>query len=351
MDDFFGEFDWWNDPPDAPPAPDPYDYRFYNNPTYYEYGQGLGNTPGTPDVSFIPISDQSKGLTFKDVVDFLKSDAGKTISAAGIAAISKMFGGSDSQPVTGYQGSVPLYNAQRQQYAVQPLANDIGTATDEQIANFLKQPGSSETQIMQQMANYGVTPARMAGIIGKPVAEVTTRFNNAFGPNQMLPRRAGAGGITHFSPMRYVDTGLEPTTAAGFTRTDSGIATRPTTTPPATSGGGGFTSGGIPVDDLHGAGVGGSTMAAGGIAALKPRFISGPGDGTSDSIPATIDGKQPARIADGEFVVDARAVAELGNGSSKAGAQKLYAMVDRIHAMRKHAQKGKPSNADKLMPA
>ena len=92
--------------------------------------------------------------------------------------------------------------------------------------------------------------------------------------------------------------------------------------------------------------------ASGGLAALAGgRFLQGPGDGTSDSIPAVIANKQPARLADGEFVVDARTVSELGNGSSKAGAQKLYKMMDRVHAARKKAGRGKDSKAERFMPA
>jgi hypothetical protein len=65
------------------------------------------------------------------------------------------------------------------------------------------------------------------------------------------------------------------------------------------------------------------------------RLLRGPGDGVSDSIPATIAGKQPARLADGEFVIPARIVSEIGNGSTDAGAKRLYAMMDRIQAGRK----------------
>jgi hypothetical protein len=92
--------------------------------------------------------------------------------------------------------------------------------------------------------------------------------------------------------------------------------------------------------------------ASGGLTALAGgRFLQGPGDGTSDSIPAVIANKQPARLADGEFVVDARTVSELGNGSSKAGAKKLYTMMDRVHAARKKAGRGKDSKAERFMPA
>lgn len=65
------------------------------------------------------------------------------------------------------------------------------------------------------------------------------------------------------------------------------------------------------------------------------RLLKGPGDGVSDDIPATIAGKQPARLADGEFVIPARIVSELGNGSTDAGAKRLYAMMDNIQAGRK----------------
>jgi hypothetical protein len=65
------------------------------------------------------------------------------------------------------------------------------------------------------------------------------------------------------------------------------------------------------------------------------RLLRGPGDGVSDDIPAMIGDRQPARLADGEFVIPARIVSELGNGSTDAGAKRLYAMMDKIQAGRK----------------
>jgi hypothetical protein len=87
----------------------------------------------------------------------------------------------------------------------------------------------------------------------------------------------------------------------------------------------------------------------GGIAMLsKGRYLKGNGDGVSDSIPAQFaDSGRPAALADGEFVVPARVVSELGNGSSDAGARKLYAMLDRVERRAKAAKRGKPSGADK----
>jgi hypothetical protein len=85
------------------------------------------------------------------------------------------------------------------------------------------------------------------------------------------------------------------------------------------------------------------------------RLLKGPGDGVSDSIPAVIGNKQPARLADGEFVIPARIVSELGNGSTEAGARKLYAMMERIQKQRgKTVGKGKVavnSKASKHLPA
>jgi hypothetical protein len=85
------------------------------------------------------------------------------------------------------------------------------------------------------------------------------------------------------------------------------------------------------------------------------RLLKGPGDGVSDSIPAVIGDRQPARLADGEFVVPARIVSELGNGSTEAGAKKLYAMMNRVqNARKKSIGKGKVavnSKAEKLLPA
>jgi hypothetical protein len=82
------------------------------------------------------------------------------------------------------------------------------------------------------------------------------------------------------------------------------------------------------------------------------RMLKGPGDGMSDSIPATIGRKQPARLADGEFVVPADVVSHLGNGSTDAGAKKLYTMMDKIRKARTGKKKQAPAvRADKYLPA
>ena len=116
--------------------------------------------------------------------------------------------------------------------------------------------------------------------------------------------------------------------------------------------------------NIGGFGPGGGRAAGGSISDAHynlggysdgGRLLRGPGDGVSDSIPAVIGKRQPARLADGEFVVPARIVSELGNGSTEAGARKLYAMMDRIQKARgKTVGKGKVaknSRSEKYLPA
>jgi hypothetical protein len=83
-----------------------------------------------------------------------------------------------------------------------------------------------------------------------------------------------------------------------------------------------------------------------------PRFLSGGGDGMSDDIPAVIGDKQPARLADGEFVIPADVVSHIGNGSSKAGAKRLYEMMADIRRERTGTKKQAPAiKPNKFMPA
>jgi hypothetical protein len=116
---------------------------------------------------------------------------------------------------------------------------------------------------------------------------------------------------------------------------------------------GGAAAGGMPGRDF-------GSYAGGGLSSLGNysdggQLLKGPGDGVSDSIPAQIGDRQPARLADGEFVVPARIVSELGNGSTDAGAKRLYGMMDRVQKNRKKSiGKGKvavDSKAHRMLPA
>jgi len=104
--------------------------------------------------------------------------------------------------------------------------------------------------------------------------------------------------------------------------------------------------------DVEAAGGGIMHSSLGGYAAGgNPRLLKGPGDGMSDNIPATINGRQPARLADGEFVIPADVVSHLGNGSTDAGAKQLHTMMDKVRQARTgNPKQGKNIKPQKYMP-
>lgn len=108
---------------------------------------------------------------------------------------------------------------------------------------------------------------------------------------------------------------------------------------------------GAPVQEAASGGIMGYSLggyATGG----NPRLLKGPGDGMSDNIPAVIADKQPARLANNEFVVPADVVSHLGNGSTDAGAKQLHDMMDRVRKARTGSKKqGKQIDPDKFLPA
>lgn len=224
--------------------------------------------------------------------------AGAFLAAGGIGKLlEKMMGSGQSSGPAGYRGGIPQYTATRTQT---PIAQQR-PVTYESIT---PKPGEAAAAVMRQ-----------------------------------VPYRPGQGGITYFAPMQYTYQGKDLAAP---------------TVPPASGGGSDTVGGGSKDDTIIPAAAGG--YMPGGIAMLArggsgSRYLRGPGDGVSDSIPARFEKSgQPARLADGEFVIDARTVSELGNGSSEAGARKLYAMMDRVHRARKTAKRGKPSGADKFLP-
>jgi len=222
----------------------------------------------------------------------LGTKSGSVAGMLGIAALAnKLFGGSGGG-FAGYQGGIPSYTASR-------TMNTIPT---------------------------------------------TMTIPKTGGGTQVVPRRPGSGGITYFSPMTYT---LNPKTTG--TSTVTGGAGNDTVT------------GGAGKDTVSGGNDTVQGGASGGIMSLRNghlgsysdggQLLRGPGDGVSDDIPATIADKQPARLADGEFVIPARIVSELGNGSTEAGARKLYAMMDRIKkARRKTKDIAADTKTDRYLP-
>lgn len=170
----------------------------------------------------------------------------------------------------------------------------------------------------------------------QPINQLQAAANN--------PEQALIGANTPFETNMWnsvLGTHYTPLTNMWGTPTDAAVA-------------GNVSQGGRPT-------YGGKAMAAGGIAGHSslggyaaggnPRLLKGPGDGMSDNIPATIGDKQPARLADGEFVVPADVVSHLGNGSTDAGAKHLYSMMDKVRKARTgNKAQGKQIKADKFLP-
>ena len=223
--------------------------------------------------------------------NFLKTSTGQAVGIGGIAALLQAMGNKGTGEIyKGYQGGIPNLSATRTMNAIPTTRTDAS---------------------------------------GNTVA-----------------RRPGQGGITYFSPMRYAPAAAAtsdtaPSPAAGIVAASSAYSA-PTLE---------FSTPNVPNQEPI-------AKAAGGLSSLGGysdggRLLRGPGDGISDSIPATIGQKQPARLADGEFVVPARVVSEIGNGSTEAGARKLYAMMDRVQKARGKTLKNVAANskADKYLPA
>jgi len=93
-------------------------------------------------------------------------------------------------------------------------------------------------------------------------------------------------------------------------------------------------------------------MAAGGLAGLKKgKYLDGSTDGMADRVPARIDGRQEARLSDGEFVIPADIVSHLGNGNSDAGAKVLEQMMSRVRKARTGNKKqGKEIDPKTILP-
>lgn len=178
----------------------------------------------------------------------------------------------------------------------------------------------------QRVGNYIVQNPQSAAMSGGSFAN--TLFNQ---PDFSLPSDEYDGPLKRF---RYNPDTYRPAFAGGggITDIDLGSTARLTGSPVAMMADGG-------IADLGGYSDGG-------------RLLKGPGDGMSDSIPARIGRRQPARLADGEFVVPADVVSHLGNGSTDAGAKQLYDMMDKVRRARTGNKKqGREINPRRFVPA
>jgi hypothetical protein len=200
------------------------------------------------------------------------------------------------------------------------------------------------------------TPGGMTDFLGSNKMNLAMAAAPAIG-DAMTPKAPAVPGMPEEDP-RYGGAPYKYNLASNFT---GYVPNRPN--PYYRPTGLGYAAGGGSTDDIMMA-AGGSYedepmgddvgMASGGLGGYSDggRMLKGPGDGMSDSIPGVIGNRQPARLADGEFVVPADVVSHLGNGSTDAGAKKLYGMMDKVRKARTGNKKqGKQIKPEKYMPA
>jgi len=245
----------------------------------------------------------------------------------------------------------PLPNLTPEQAAKVPVSDAFGMDMSEAGKDkgaFLPSPPVPAANPMSQDPAQAAQAAQGSGVIG------VNGYGSESGTKGDGGRSGSDGGVGGFGGFGAANGATAGGAQGAHAGTGNGTGN---------AGGDGGDGGGV-------GGFGGRAgpgWAHGGIAALANggynlgsysdggRLLRGPGDGVSDSIPATIGKNQPARLADGEFVIPARIVSELGNGSTDAGAKRLYAMMDRIQAGRaKTIGKNKVatnSKADRHLPA
>ena len=304
----------------------------------------------------------------------------------GISAMGNHYGlGSNNcstvklTPLTTLSGMTPCQAKQLSLAQINALSPDVaGTLTGSQIAQF------NPSQLAAYDAVMGINPATNNSIGNTGAVETpTTPANPTYstipippGGNRntlgsllsMYEMGGGSVGAPIISPVSQDQFNQMYNTMSGDSANAynflMGKTTQPKTTAHRYNGQvavpyacyiqnpNGYATGGI-----TGLNQGGQAVGHLGGYSDGGRLLRGPGDGVSDSIPATIGAHnpEPARLADGEFVVPARIVSELGNGSTEAGARKLYQMMDRIQKNRSHSvghnKVAVNSHSDKFLPA
>ena len=315
--DFYQDFDYGNAVDYGYGYDD--DYYGYNNdtigygkddwslsdlPDFSEVGEGvLDSLTGVAKKYGSKVFNAAKGLVTKTVDGKEVTDWGKIATIAGGLYSSYSANQNKAQP-TGYQGKIPEYAAVRQQ---------VENTYDPE-----RRPGSSG---QRYFTNTQYTDAGGIATAKTAAAEEAAGLAALNAANPAMQKRA-----------------TSPTEAAIEQAAQAANVQAPQDASKV-------------IEDLPV-----PTYAAGGIAGLaeggKPRYLAGQTDGMADKIKARIDGKQEARLSHGEFVIPADVVGHLGNGNSEAGAERLYAMMDRIRKARTGTKKqGKQINPDKYLAA
>ena len=249
------------------------------------------------------IFNAAKGLVTKTVDGKEVTDWNKIAGIAG--GLYSAYSANQNKPQpTGYQGKIPEYTAVRQQV--------------ENTYDPNRRPGSSG---QRYFTDTKYTPADGVGAAKTADSEEAAglaALNAANPAKQARPQSATENAIAQAEKAADVETKKDASSVIAD----------------------------MPVPEYAAGGI--ANLATGG----KPRYLAGQTDGMADKIKANIDGNQEARLSHGEFVIPADVVGHLGNGNSEAGAERLYAMMDRIRKARTGTKKqGKQINPDKYLAA
>ncbi len=230
---------------------------------------------------------------------FVKPDgsvnwAGMATAAAGLYSYMS----DDSKPSGGYNKAVPKLTASREKIDYVDPNRRPGEAGRQYFTDMKYDGTSGEAQKQGILAAYKPAPAAVNPYAG----QMAMKFNPTDTAPVAAPAQEAASQVANYLPVPE---------AKGFEMAQGGIA----------------------------------SLAKGG------RYLSGATDGMADKIRTNIDGKQPAALSHGEFVIPADVVSHLGNGNSEAGANKLYEMMSRIRKARTgNPKQGKQIDANKYMP-
>jgi len=346
-----------------PPAPNTLPMGIDMPGTYMPPSNALYTPPATTYMAPEP-SPLMKGLN--SVTDWAKANPFTAMTAAytGANALGLLNPSGDTSEDKGYDGPLSKYrmspdfkagDANPEDFQYTPKRYALGGVMDAGPVQTMSDQNSMQ-EYQRAMTATGGQVASFAR--GGSLSDSIESYQKMLAGKQMeAPARSADVGIYYDQDpdTRYQD----PLTAAQIRQAKVNqrayvsppAAKRPTpmgqlqmaSVKPRKQGGGDnveAAQGGIMHSSLGG-------YAAGG----NPRLLKGPGDGMSDNIPATINGRQPARLADGEFVIPADVVSHLGNGSTEAGAKQLHAMMNKVRKARTgNPKQGKNIKPQKYMP-
>jgi hypothetical protein len=295
-------------------------------------------------------ANQSMGENLAGGFEMAKANPSAALSAVGgknlaMAAAPAIMGMMAPQGAQAPQGSDQMIRPYTFAMNPQTQGNMVG---GKPMVGTTYQPGQDTSERMYFQPQYtALAPYKAAG--GGLMSLARTVTGEDVMPTEREEKMAGGGPVEQMSNANAIGAN----TGYPMANINKATYSAPYQTPVSQNVVQGDTDTGVnPM-------TGEMTFAAGGISTLggyaaggNPRLLKGPGDGMSDNIPAMIGEKQPARLADGEFVIPADVVSHLGNGSTDAGAKQLYKMMDRIRQQRTGKKKQAPEvNPSRAMPA